>query len=265
RAARLRDAVAEKLADGSLAAPSFRPRREIPGVTIVGAGPGDPTLITVAGRRALGRADVVVADRLAPAALLEELPDTCEIVDAAKIPYGRQATQDEINAVMIDRAGAGKHVVRLKGGDGFVFGRGGEELDACAAAGLPVHVIPGVTSALAAPALAGIPVTERGLVHEFVVVSGHLPPGHPESLVDWDAVGRLRGTVVLLMAVRNLKAVTAALVAAGRSQRTPAAAIMDASTPRQRVVRSTLGAVAEADVTSPAVIVVGEAARPERG
>ncbi|MEI2670805.1 MAG: SAM-dependent methyltransferase [Marmoricola sp.] len=146
------------------------------GVTLVGGGPGDADLITVAGRKALLSADVVVADRLAPQGLLGDLPAHVEVVDVAKLPRGRSAQQAEINEVIVQRALEGKQVVRLKGGDNFVFGRGFEEIQACEAAGVPVTVIPGISSPLAVPALAGIPVTHRGITHEFTVISGHLPP-----------------------------------------------------------------------------------------
>jgi uroporphyrin-III C-methyltransferase/precorrin-2 dehydrogenase/sirohydrochlorin ferrochelatase len=153
-------------------------------------------------------------------------------------------------------------VVRLKGGDPFVFGRGMEELEACVAAGVPVEVVPGVTSAIGVPALAGIPVTHRGLTHEFVVVSGHVPPGHPQSLVDWAALGRLRGTLVVLMGVDTAPAIAAALVEHGRPPRTPVAVISEGSTPAQRTVRTTLEGlartVAEEGIRPPAVWVVGE-------
>ena len=164
----------------------------MPGVALVGGGPGDPELITVRGRRLLARADVVVVDRLAPRELLDELPPHVEVVDAAKIPYGRAASQDVINATLIEQAKAGKFVVRLKGGDSYVFGRGYEELLACAAAGVPVTVVPGVTSAFAVPAVAGVPVTHRGVAHEVVVVSGHVAPDDERSLVDWNALARLQ-------------------------------------------------------------------------
>jgi len=265
RAAALRDAVVDRWEAGDLTAPRFRPaNRPVPGVTLIGGGPGDADLITVAGRRAVRAADVVIADRLAPASLLEDLADDVEIIDAAKIPYGRQLDQDSIIEVMVDRALAGKSVARLKGGDGFVFGRGGEELDAATAAGIPVRVIPGVSSALAAPALVGVPVTERGVVHDFTVVSGHLAPDDPGSLVDWDRLAAGRGTVVLLMAVRHLAAIAARLIAAGRDAETPAVAIMDAATPRQREVRVGLADLPDAGITSPAVIVIGEVARTGR-
>ncbi len=187
-------------------------------MALVGAGPGDPELITVKGRRLLAEADVVVADRLVPGLLLDELRPDVELVDAAKIPYGPARTQEEINRILVDRARPGQFVVRLKGGDPYVFGRGGEEAIACAAAGVPVTVVPGVTSAIAAPAVAGIPVTHRGVAHEFTVVSGHVPPDDPASLVDWPALARMRGTLVVLMGLKNLPAIAAALVAAGGRQ-----------------------------------------------
>ena len=163
---------------------------------------------------------------------------------------------------MITLAKGGKRVVRLKGGDPFVFGRGMEELAACGAAGVPVEVVPGVTSAIGVPGLAGIPVTHRGLTHEFVVVSGHVPPGHPQSLVDWAALGRLRGTLVVLMGVETAPAIAAALVEHGRSPDTPVAVVSEGSTPAQRTVRTTLSGlertVAEQQIRPPSVWVVGD-------
>ncbi len=234
------------------------------GVALVGGGPGDPDLITVRGRRLLAQADVVVADRLAPGALLEELPSTAEVVDAAKIPYGRSASQDAINELLISHARAGRFVVRLKGGDPFVFGRGFEEVLACAAAGVPVTVVPGVTSAFAVPAVAGVPVTHRGVAHEVVVVSGHVAPDDPSSLVDWPALARLRGTLVLLMAVERIGQFAAALVAGGRPADTAAMVVQEGTTRDQRVVRSTLDKVAD-DVAAegirpPGIIVIGPVA-----
>ena len=165
RSAGLRDAIIDGLAEGALDA--RRGRERLNGVALVGGGPGDPGLITVRGRRLLSQADVVVVDRLAPTSLLDALPSDVEIVDAAKIPSGRSMTQDEINSVLVERAKEGKFVVRLKGGDSFLFGRGGEEAAACAAAGVPVIAVPGVTSALAAPTGAGIPTTHRGVAHRL--------------------------------------------------------------------------------------------------
>jgi uroporphyrin-III C-methyltransferase len=263
RAIGVRDAVVAGLTDGSIADRASRtPAVAQPGsVVLVGGGPGDPGLITVRGRQAVAQADVVVADHLAPLSLLESLPPHVEVIDASKLPRGRSMAQEQINALLIERALAGRRVVRLKGGDPFVFGRGMEELEACMAAGVPVEVVPGVTSAIAVPALAGIPVTHRGLTHEFVVVSGHLPPGHPQSLVDWSAIARLRGTVVVLMGVDTAAAIAAALVEHGRAPDTPVAVVTDGSTATQRTVRTTLAAlprtVTEEGIRPPAVWVVG--------
>ena len=231
-------------------------------VALVGAGPGDPELITVKGWRLLTEADVVVADRLVPGLLLDELRPDVELVDASKIPYGPARTQEEINRILVDRALAGKVVVRLKGGDPYVFGRGGEELLACTEAGVPVTVVPGVTSAIAVPAAAGVPVTHRAVAHEFTVVSGHVAPDSPASLVRWDALAGLRGTLVILMGLKNLAAITATLIEHGRPVETPAAVVQEGTTVGQRALRSTLGAVARdvvaAGLRPPAVVVVGD-------
>jgi uroporphyrin-III C-methyltransferase len=263
RAIGVRDAVVAGLTDGSIADRASRTPAlaQAGSVVLVGGGPGDPGLITVRGRQAVAQADVVVADHLAPLSLLESLPAHVEVIDASKLPRGRSMAQEQINALLIERARAGRRVVRLKGGDPFVFGRGMEELEACVAAGVPVEVVPGVTSAIAVPALAGIPVTHRGLTHEFVVVSGHVPPGHPQSLVDWAAIARLRGTVVVLMGVDTAPAIAAALVEHGRAPDTPVAVVTDGSTVTQRTVRTTLAdlprAVVEEGIRPPAVWVVG--------
>ncbi|MEU5549003.1 uroporphyrinogen-III C-methyltransferase [Micromonospora sp. NPDC047793] len=231
-------------------------------VALVGAGPGDAELITLKGWRLLTEADVVVADRLVPGLLLDELRSDVELVDASKIPYGPSRTQEEINQILVDRARAGSFVVRLKGGDPYVFGRGGEELLACAEAGVPVTVVPGVTSSIAAPAAAGVPVTHRGVAHEFTVVSGHVAPDSPDSLVRWEALAGLRGTLVILMGLKNLPAITATLLAHGRPADTPAAVVQEATTGSERVVRATLGevaaAVADAGLRPPAVVVLGD-------
>jgi uroporphyrin-III C-methyltransferase len=263
RAIGVRDAVVAGLTDGSIADRASRTPAvaQAGSVVLVGGGPGDPGLITVRGRQAVAQADVVVADHLAPLSLLESLPAHVEVIDASKLPRGRSMAQEQINALLIERARDGRRVVRLKGGDPFVFGRGMEELEACVAAGVPVEVVPGVTSAIAVPALAGIPVTHRGLTHEFVVVSGHVPPGHPQSLVDWAAIARLRGTVVVLMGVDTAPAIAAALVEHGRAPDTPVAVVTDGSTVTQRTVRTTLAdlprAVVEEGIRPPAVWVVG--------
>ena len=163
-----------------------------------------------------GNENVVIADRLGPRDLLDELPPHVEVIDAAKIPYGRFMAQEAINQALIEHAKAGKSVVRLKGGDPFVFGRGMEEAQALAAEGIPCTVVPGVSSALSVPALAGIPVSNRGMTHEVTIVSGHLPPGHPGSLIDWEALARMRGTLVVLMGVKNSPAIADSLMAGGR-------------------------------------------------
>ena len=260
RSAGVRDEIMTALRDGTLTARTTLDTT--PGVVLVGGGPGDPELATVAARHALASADVVVADRLAPRELLDELPAHVELVDVAKLPRGRSATQEAINEVIVARAREGKRVVRFKGGDGFVFGRGYEEVLACQAAGVPVSVVPGLTSSIAVPASVGIPVTHRGVAHEFTVISGHLPPGHPDSLVAWDAVARMRGTVVLLMAVENAPAIAEALLAGGREPTTPVAVVQEGTMPGERTVLSTLATLtddlAEHGVRPPAILVVGD-------
>ncbi len=252
RAVALRDAVALALDAGEL--PLRRGRPGAGSVALVGGGPGDPDLLTVRGRRLLAGADVVVRDRLAPRV---PLPDGVEVVEVGKDPRGESWSQRDIERLLVERARAGRRVVRLKGGDVHVFARGIEEVAACVAAGVPVEVVPGLSSALAAPTLAGIPVTVRG-VQSVTVVSAHVAPGAPGSTVDWDALARLGGTLVLLMAVGRLPEVCAALVAGGRDPRTPVAVVQDASLPSQDTVVSTLGEVAALPVRAPVVVVVGE-------
>jgi uroporphyrin-III C-methyltransferase/precorrin-2 dehydrogenase/sirohydrochlorin ferrochelatase len=270
RSAAVRDEILVALRDGTLGGGTTEIEKT-PGVVLVGGGPGDPDLVTIAARNALASADVVVADRLAPRELLAELSPDVELIDVAKLPRGRYASQDFINEVIVERAKAGKRVVRFKGGDNFVFGRGYEEVLACNEAGVPVTIIPGLSSSISVPARAGIPVTHRGIAHEFTVISGHIPPGHPDSLVAWPAVAQMRGTIVLLMAVENAPAIATALVEGGRPAETPVAVIMDGTMPDERTVLSTLGTLAtdiEAQqIKPPAIIVVGEVvavAHPER-
>ncbi|VXC38268.1 uroporphyrinogen-III C-methyltransferase [Aeromicrobium sp. 9AM] len=231
-------------------------------VTLVGGGPGDPGLVTVAGREAIEHADVIVTDRLAPLAALAWARPDAEIIDVAKIPGGRSTSQDEINQLLVEHAKSGKNVVRFKGGDNFVFGRGSEELLACLHAGIEARVVPGVSSAIAAPALAGIPVTHRGLTQGFTVISGHVPPGHPESTLDYAALATSGTTIVVLMGVRTLSAICTALVDGGLDPHTPAAVIADGTMPSQRVVRATLATIDEAagDLSAPAVAVIGAVA-----
>lgn len=246
--------------EGPSIAGSPRPGR----VVLVGGGPGDPDLITVAGRRAVRRADVVVTDRLAPLALLAEVRPGTEIVDVSKVPAGPTTGQDEINRILVDRARAGRNVVRLKGGDGFVFGRGAEEWQACVAAGIAVDVIPGLSSAVAVPGLAGIPLTHRDLNQGFTVVSGHVPPGDRRSILDWAALARTGTALVVLMGVRTLPAITRTLIEHGLPADTPAATIADGGLPGQRVVRAPLDRIAEAGsragISPPAITVIGTVA-----
>lgn len=233
-------------------------------VTLVGGGPGDPDLVTLAGRDALQSADLVVADRLAPLAALRWVPPHAEVVDVGKVPGGRSTSQEEINRLLVEGAAAGRRVVRFKGGDAFVFGRGGEEAVACARAGVDVRVVPGVSSSVAGPAAAGIPVTHRGVVHGFTVVSGHVAPDDPTSTLDFAALARLGTTIVVLMGVRTLDAICSALVEHGLDPSTPAAVVADATLPSQHQVRATVSDIADAaersGVGPPAVAVIGEVA-----
>ncbi|MBX7454049.1 MULTISPECIES: uroporphyrinogen-III C-methyltransferase [Mycobacteriaceae] len=265
RSAAIRSAIHEALQQGVIARDdSVTPGVVRGGVALVGGGPGDPELVTVRGRRLLAHADVVVADRLAPQELLAELSPDVEVIDAAKIPYGRSMAQDAINSVLVDRAKEGKFVVRLKGGDPFVFARGQEEIIACAEAGIPVTVVPGVTSAIGVPALAGVPVTHRAMTHEFVVVSGHVAPEHPESLVNWDALAAMRGTIVLLMAVERIELFARVLREGGRPADTPVLVVQQGTTSAERTLRATLADAPERiraeGIRPPAIIVIGAVA-----
>ncbi|MBE9374329.1 uroporphyrinogen-III C-methyltransferase [Saccharopolyspora sp. HNM0983] len=261
RSAAVRDGLLEALQSGVVDEHTEPPA---PGVALIGGGPGATDLITVRGRRMLAKADLVLADHLAPPELLEELGPDVEVVDVSKIPYGRAANQEVINRTLIDSVRAGKFVARLKGGDPYVFGRGFEELLACTEAGVPVTVVPGITSAFAAPAEADVPVTHRGVAHEVVVVSGHVAPGDERSLVDWPALARLSGTLVLLMAVHRIGEFAKVLLDNGRPGDTPVAVVQEGTTPGQRALRSTLDAVADdvrtQEVKPPAVVVIGPVA-----
>src|SRR5580700_10286123 len=246
RSAAIRDAILAGLRTGQLSARHGRGHRS--GVAIIGGGPGDPGLITVRGRQLLAEADVVLTDRLPPRSLLDELPEDVEIIDASKIPYGR--------------ARAGRFVARLKGGDPFVFGRGAEEVLACLRAGVPVTVVPGITSAVGVPASAWVPVTHRGVAQEFHVVSVHVPPGDDRSTVDWEMLAGSPGTLVLMMAVQRIGAVTAELLRHGRRPDTPVSVIADGTMPTQRTINSTLEQVEDVltrdGIRPPAIVVVGD-------
>ena len=233
-------------------------------VYLVGAGPGDPGLITVKGMDVLRRADVVIYDRLAPPELLLETRPDAECIDAGKLPQKRRLDQNEINALLIDRAQKGLMVVRLKGGDPFVFGRGGEEALACRVAGIPFVIVPGVSSAIAVPAYAGVPVTYRQLASAFTVFTGHEDPTKPETSIDYDALAAAArlGTLVLLMGVSQLPHILERLIATGLDTNIPALCIEWGTIERQRVVEGTLstlaGLVIEAGLQSPATTVIGQ-------
>ncbi|MET3162154.1 UNVERIFIED_ORG: uroporphyrin-III C-methyltransferase/precorrin-2 dehydrogenase/sirohydrochlorin ferrochelatase [Arthrobacter sp. UYEF10] len=263
RAMALRDAVATALETGDL---PLR-RRRVPkdsdklnqrgSVALVGGGPGDTGLITVRGRRLLGQADVVVADRLGPRELLNELAPDVRVIEVGKTPGHHPVPQAEINRILVDEALKGHRVVRLKGGDPYVLGRGGEEAEYCRQHGVEVEVVSGVTSAISVPAAAGIPVTHRGLAKGFSVVTGH------EELSEVPA--RADHTIVLLMGVAALRDSAAALASAGLPQDTPVGIVENGYLPNQRVTIGTLGSIADqaeaTGVANPAVIVIGDVVR----
>ena len=227
-------------------------------VALVGAGPGDPGLLTRRGAELLAGAEVVVYDRLIARELLDLAPAGAELIDVGKGP-GESGRQADINELLVDRGRSGRRVVRLKGGDPFVFGRGGEEAEALRQAGVDVEVVPGVSSAFAAPAAAGIPVTHRTVSTSVTVVTGHAgDPSLPG--VDWEALGRLDGTLVILMGMGERAAIADRLVAAGRDGATPVAVVHWGTTDRQQVVRTDLARLADVDLPAPAAIVVGAVA-----
>jgi uroporphyrin-III C-methyltransferase len=234
-------------------------------VILVGGGPGDPGLLTVAGLEAIKEADVIVCDRLAPLAALQHARPEATIIDVAKIPRAASTSQEQINQILLEHASAGKTVVRLKGGDPFIFGRGGEEWQACAAAGIPVTVIPGVSSATAGPALAGVPLTHRELTQGFTVISGHAPPGDPTSTLNWQALATANTTLVIMMGVATLPAITDELIKYGLAPQTPAMTVADAAMPSQQSVRGTVADIAaltkDADIKPPAITVIGAVAQ----
>lgn len=265
RARAVRDAIAEHLRSGGADQRRHRPASGgLGSVTLVGGGPGAVDLLTVRGRRALAEADVVVADRLGPVDVLDELAPGVEVIDVGKTPGNHPVPQHEINAILVEQAQRGRRVVRLKGGDPFVYGRGGEEVIACREAGVPVDVVPGVSSALSVPALAGIPLTHRGTVAAFHVISGH-------DGLDAAALAGVRdrtATLVVLMGVSQLARITAQALGAGADPALPVAIVESGSTPRQRVTRAPLGEVVEraarVGVRAPAIIVVGDVAAEGR-
>ncbi len=232
---------------------------------LVGAGPGDPGLITVKGAQALASADVVVHDRLVHPDLLEMAPAGVERIFIGKA-YGRHVLdQEELNNLLVYLAASGKTVVRLKGGDPYVFGRGSEEAEHLTAHGIPVEVVPGISSAIAAPAAAGIPVTDRRYTSSVTFVTGHRDPTDPDAAVDWSALARAKGTIVVFMGMRNAAAIAAALIEGGSSLETPVAVIEWGTHERQRTLDTTLATLGDdltaSGIGSPAVIVIGDVVR----
>ncbi len=239
-------------------------------VYLVGAGPGDPDLITRKALRLLAQADVVLYDRLIPPELLWEARADAELIDAGKEPTKQRLSQEAINRTIVDRALRGKTVIRLKGGDPLVFGRGGEEALACQKYGIQFEIVPGISSAYAVPAYAGIPLTHRHLSSCFTVVTGHEDPQKPESDINYAALAKLGGTLVILMGVKHLPRITESLIAQGLNDRTPAAVIEWGTTARQRALIGTLstivGLATEQRIQAPAITVIGEVVRlRERG
>lgn len=251
---RISRTIQDYLIDGTLRA-ATRSRQRRGSVVLIGGGPGDPDLLTIRGRRALLSADVVIVDRLAPRALLDELDPEVEVIEAGKRPDDHEMTQQEINAAIVRHALRGSRVARLKGGDPFVFGRGSEEVQACLEAGIPVEVVPGISSSLSAPLAAGIPVTHRGVSSGFMVVSGH-------DLEDVSSVASHDLTTIILMGMARLEAIAMAFIAHGRAESTPVAIIHRAYGPDQCTIRGTLAdihsRVASAGIGNPAVIVIGD-------
>jgi uroporphyrinogen III methyltransferase / synthase len=231
---------------------------------LVGAGPGDPGLLTARALELIARADVILHDRLIPLDALRGAREGAEVIDVGKVGGGEQVPQEETTRLVVEHALAGRDVVRLKGGDPFVFGRGGEEAQACRAAGVPFEVVPGVTAGVAAPAYAGIPVTQRGMASAVAFVTGHEDPAKPETAIDWPALAAFPGTLVFYMGVRQLERIASQLVASGRDASEPAAVVERGTLPGQRTVRADLSeiaaAAAAAGVRAPAITLVGPVA-----
>ena len=232
-------------------------------VHLVGAGPGDPELLTIRASRLIAAADVIVHDHLADASILALGRPDAEIIDVGKRP-GRPTPQETINALLVHLGSQGLEVVRLKGGDPFVFGRGGEEAEALIAAGLEFTVVPGITSAVSVPAAAGIPVTHRGVSASFTVVTGHREKGGSRS-INWEALAQVGSTIVILMGVSERAAIAERLIAGGLDTTTPVAAVRWGTRPDQHTVRTTLGELGITHLESPCTIVIGAVAAFELG
>lgn len=233
-------------------------------VYLVGAGPGDPALLSKRAQELIAEADVIVHDRLIPPEALEHAGPHAEVIYAGKEGGGASASQEEIERLLVERGRRGQTVVRLKGGDPFVFGRGGEEVQALVAAGVACEVVPGITAGVAAPAAAGIPVTHRGVASAVAFVTGHEDPEKPEHQLDWRALARFPGTLVIYMAIRQLGSITAALIAAGRDPDEPVAVIERGTLPDQRVLEGTLQTVSGLGARAPAIVVLGPVAELRR-
>lgn len=260
RAVRVRDALSATIDAGDV---DLRRVRSHEGrVVLVGSGPGAEDLITVRGLRLLSEADVVVVDRLGATGLLDRLPDDVEIINVGKSPDNHPVPQDKINEILVERARAGNTVVRLKGGDPYVFGRGGEEVHACVSAGVSVEVVPGVTSAFAVPARAGIPVTQRGVATSVLVTSGHAGPDEAAC-----AAMSAGATVVVLMGVSALAQFAKAAMDGGAPATTPVAIVEKGTTVHERITRGTVSTIVriaeETGVKPPAIIVIGQVAHPD--
>lgn len=234
-------------------------------VYLVGAGPGDPDLITRRGLNLIQTADVIIHDRLIPMELLGEARTDAELIDAGKAPTRHRLSQDEINAAIIHHVRAGRVVVRLKGGDPFVFGRGSEEAIVCHEAGIGFEVVPGISSAFAVPAYAGIPLTHRGISRTFTVITGHEAKSQHAAAVNYAALANAGGTLVILMGVKQMSAIMTSLLDGGLDAHTPAAVIESGATPQQRTITGTVATLPElaaaADIQPPATTVVGEVVR----
>jgi uroporphyrinogen III methyltransferase/synthase len=230
-------------------------------VYLVGAGPGDPDLITVKALRLIQQADVILYDRLIPVSLLDEAQENATLIDVGKSPTKHRYSQDEINRLLVSYALLGQQVVRLKGGDPFVFGRGSEEALVCRVAGIPFEVVPGISSVVAVPAYAGIPLTHRNVSSSFTVITGHEDPTKPETSIQYEAIARSGSTLMILMGVKQMPDILARLIAVGMPTDTPAAVIEQGTTPDQRVIEGTVSTLPdlarEASIQPPATIVVG--------
>lgn len=234
-------------------------------VYLVGSGPGDPELLTLKARRLIDSAEVIIYDQLPGKAILDSMPTSAEKIDVGKYAGNHTMTQAEINELLVKKAKEGKMVVRLKGGDPYVFGRGGEEAEVLVSEGIEFEVVPGITSAIAVPAYAGIPVTHRESTSMVTFITGHEDPTKPESCLDWETLAKFGGTIVILMGVKMLERNANELMKHGKDPNTPVAVIEKGTRPDQRVTVGTLSNIAELakerEVKAPAITVIGDVVR----